>query len=190
MGFYFVVALRLVTKTTHWQEKAVRMGGLAILLSVFSLFLYTFRENTPGREVKYATTWLDFPSIFNRIVGLNSPGKNISLAEQIKSKIPSEDLALIQDLAKSRSEPVWIYGKNDWAYLILADRRPASTVLPMPYILLKQDLDVLQKKLMQEPEYMFVEKESLVPIGWIVPRFEERYKLIRSGRNLDAYKKR
>lgn len=193
LGFYFVAALRFLVKTKHWRTGIVNSSGFTILLLIFSLFLYTFRENTPDRdyEVKYATTWLHLPSIFNYVTRISTSNSDISLEEQIKTKLPDEDVALIQEFATSKSEPVWIYSNNDWAYLILADRKPASTVLPLPYILLSQDLDLAQKRLAEGPKYFFVERgvsahDNLINL---FPHFYEHYQLLKQGKNLAAYEK-
>ena len=62
LGFWFVFALRKVIEIYRWRVSLVHAVAFALSLSTFLVFLQTFRENYPDRDVKFFSTWLEFPS--------------------------------------------------------------------------------------------------------------------------------
>jgi hypothetical protein len=197
LGFWLLFGLRKAIASQQWRPALAHVAAFAVAATAFSTFLYTFRENVPGRDIRYATTWLDYPSLLNRLIGMVSgPSTAASFAARTAAAVDDADVALIERYAQPASRPVWIYGDEDWAYLLRAGRKPAATVLPIPNVLIGRDLDVLKAKFERDgAEYVFVEKkhESLInsdhPAA-VFPRFAARYARVDSAKNLAVYKKK
>jgi hypothetical protein len=197
LGFCFVFLLRKAIEIKRWRSSLATGVAFALSLSMFLAFLYTFRENIPGRDIKYATTWLDFPSTFNRITGVASgQPKSTPFAEQAAATVNDVDVALIERYSEPGSKPVWIYADEDWAYLLRARRNPATTVLPIPHILMGHDLDVLKAKFERDAsQYVFIERkyEPLLmsdnPVA-VFPNFSAHYALFQIGKDLAVFKRK
>jgi hypothetical protein len=196
LGFWFVFVLRKTIKLKQWAPSVATVVGFAVWLSTLASFLYTFRENDQ-RDIKYATTWLYFPSVFNRITGMVSGElASVSLAEQAAKEIDDVDVALIKRYSEPASRPVWIYADEDWAYLLRAARKPATTVLPVPHILMGRDLHLLKAKFNRDaPAYVFVEKKhqdlmSSDRPSAVFPDFAQRYTVVDAGNKLAVYKRK
>jgi hypothetical protein len=196
LAFWFVFSLRKVVELRRLPSGAATTGAFVLSLAIFVTFLHTFRENTPGRDIKFATTWLSYPSIFNRVMGVApDPAPGESFAQRAVTLVNDIDVALIKRYSQA-SKPVWIYADEDWAYLLRAERKPATTVLPIPHILMGSDLDNLKAKFARdEPLYLFVEKrhEPLLSSGQaaaVFPGFASRYAPVETGKNLAVYRRK
>jgi hypothetical protein len=197
LGFCFVFLLRKAIEIKQWRSTMTHALAFALSLPVFLTFLYTFRENVPGRDIKYATTWLDFPSTFNRITGIASgQPKSEPFAEQAAAAVNDVDVALIQQYSEPGSKPVWLYADEDWAYLLRARRNPATTVLPIPDILMGHDLEILREKFERDaPQYVFVKRKYEATVlsdhpSTVFPNFSAHYALFQVGKNLAVFKRK
>jgi len=196
LGFWFVFALRKIIEVNRWRPDLVNVAAFALSLAAFLAFLYTFRENYPGADVGYHASWPKFPSVLNRMTDVVSGSQEaVPLSRQVTTMFSDADVHLIQTHS-TESEPVWIYADEDWAYLLRAQRKPASTALPIVHILMERDLIAMKTKFDRAAaQYVFVQKkyENLLvsnhPLA-MFPKFGEHYALFATGDNLDVYKRK
>jgi hypothetical protein len=197
-GFWFVFSLRKAIQINRWRSSWVHVIAFALSLSTFVVFLHTFRENYLDRDVKFFATWLEFPSIFNRLAGVTSGAQNsVPLAEQVSTMFSDVDVALIQKYAEPASEPIWVFADEDWAYLLRAERKPATTVLPsVAGMLMDHDLSALKAKFERNAaQYVFIQRkyEALLSSDHpaaMYPKFREHYVFLEHGKDLGVYKRK
>jgi hypothetical protein len=121
----------------------------------------------------------------------------VPLAEQVATLFSDVDVALIQKYAEPASRPIWIYADEDWAYLLRAGRKPATSVLPTAIgMLMGHDLDVLKAKFERDAApFVFVQRkyEGLLssdhPVA-LYPNFRDHYVLLERGKDLAVYKRK
>ncbi|WP_422002901.1 hypothetical protein [Reyranella sp.] len=196
LGFWVVFALRKAIEVNRWRPGWANAGAFALSLAAFLLFLHTFRENYPGADVKYHASWGNFPSVLNRLMGVVSGSQSGDpLSGKVTAMFSDSDVDLIRKHS-TESEPVWIYAEEDWAYLMRAQRKPASTVLPIIHVLIERDVNAMKAKFERAAsEYVFVQKkyENLLrsnhPLA-MFPKFGEHYASYATGDDLVVYKRK